>query len=86
MLVGKSHKLNIFNQIINNIYRTHVRLRLSWLLDSLKYKLHNIKEMLPNFKEKTDGHWWKINISTAKSCEGTVLILKVKLFLLFKST
>ena len=33
-------------------YRTRTRLSLSQVLDSLKYKPRNIKEMPPNFKEK----------------------------------
>ena len=37
-------------------YRTRARLNLSQVLDSLKYKPRNIKEMPQNFKEK---NWWK---------------------------
>ena len=32
-------------------FRTHIRFKLSQKQPSLKYKLHNIKGMSPNFKE-----------------------------------
>ena len=38
----------------------------------------SIKEMLSNFKGKTDGDYRKKNISTLKSCKGMVLAYMIQ--------